>query len=102
MSPVHAARPVLIRTAELAVGLVVDHVDVGSSAAKRVGDRTGVVRGGIVDDDEFVVADLAVGHEHLADLGGEADRASDVVLFVPHREEDGEFGEVGRGSRSGS
>ena len=38
----------------------------GILGGERVGDGTGVVRGGIVDDDEFVVADLAVGHEHTS------------------------------------
>ena len=60
----------------------------GSSAAMPVGDDAGVVGRRVVDDDQLVVADLAVFDQDLARPSPETEGALDVRLLVPHRVED--------------
>jgi hypothetical protein len=80
--------PALDAAAEPAIAGVVHDPDVGVRRGQFVGQLAGTVRRCVVHDDQFVVADLAGLDQVVADLLGRTDRAVDVLLLVPHREED--------------
>ena len=80
----------LDRTAELAIDGVVHDLHPRVGGGEGIGHRRCGVGGGIVDDDQLVVADRARLDEFIADLAAGSDGAFDVGLFVPHGEEDGE------------
>jgi hypothetical protein len=67
---------------------VVDDADVAVLVGQGVGDLGGPVGRLVVDDDQLVVADHAVGDHRRADRRRRGDRPFDVVLLVPHGEED--------------
>ena len=81
----------LHRPAELAVLGVVDGDDVGIGGGEIVGQARRRVRRRVVDDDHLVVDDLTGIDEHLALGDRGSDGALDVVLLVPHRQEDAQL-----------
>ena len=82
------SKPVLIEPPSLRLHRVVDDSHVGVLGGQGVGDLRGAVGRLVVDDDQLVVADDAVGDHLRADRRRRVDRPLDVVLLVPHREED--------------
>src|SRR6478735_5133866 len=94
----------LHRPTELAVPRVVDGDDVRVGRGELVGDPAGGVGRGIVDDDHLVVQDLAAPRQRLALDDRRIDGPADVVLFVPHRQEDAQLleGIAGRHPQQGS
>ena len=85
----------LLRAGEIADYelIVVDDADVLVVGGDPIGDRTGGVGRRVVDDDQFVVGDLAAAEQDFAGATTGVEGALDVRLFVPQRIEDRELGE---------
>ena len=78
----------LDRAAQLAVHGMVDDADVGVLVSQDIGELRGAVSRLVVDDDQLVITDHPVVDHLRADRCRRSDRPFDVILLVPHREED--------------
>ena len=94
------AKPVFIEPPSLRLRSWWTTRDVAVGGGQLVGDLGRAVGRCVVDDDQLVVGDLARSASILAHALADSDGALDVVLLVPHREEDRQHSGHGRvGSR---
>ena len=70
------------------------HFDTRVSGGSSVGNLRCFVGRGIVNNDELVRFNFAVGNEHIAEFATSRESTFEIFLFVPHGEEDGKFIEM--------